>query len=394
MKTNNKNLVKKVICILLIINCFANLAHSQFSLRIIVNTVATKKDDDIYVAGNFNNWNPKDANYRLKPYAAGRRAIVLKDLQAGNYAFKLTRGSWDKVECTNDGRDIEDRIIDVAADASISCDVAGWKDNYPAKPKPYTASPQVKIIDTAFVIPQLNRTRRVWIYLPKSYATSNKNYPVLYMQDGQNLFNERTANFGEWGVDETLDSLQKISVQYDMIVVGIDNGGEKRLGEYSPYDFEFNKTKIKAEGKLYADFLVHTLKPFIDSKYRTKKTCDGNFIAGSSMGAVISLYTFLQHPNIFCTVGIFSPAFWTCKDLFVDAALFKNNQTNIRLFFYAGGKEDNNMVVNLHKMADIFKNKVNIEIYRTISPIATHTEFYWRNEFIDFADWLLKPPVK
>ena len=122
------------------------------------------------------------------------------------------------------------------ADVSLECNVAGWKDDYPERPKRYTASPQVKIIDTAFNMTQLGRTRRIWLYLPKSYATSTKTYPVLYMQDGQNLFNEQTAGFGEWGVDECLDTLGKI-INRECIVVGIDNGGDKRLNEYSPYRF-------------------------------------------------------------------------------------------------------------------------------------------------------------
>jgi metallo-beta-lactamase class B len=139
------------------------------------------------------------------------------------YAFKFTRGSFDKVECASDGRDIADRVLEVNADVSQEFTVAGWKDDYPQRPKPYTASPQVRIIDTAFKIPQLNRTRRIWIYLPKGYTNSSKNYPVLYMQDGQNLFNEQTAPFGEWGVDECLDTLQK-KLGKECIVVGIDNG--------------------------------------------------------------------------------------------------------------------------------------------------------------------------
>jgi metallo-beta-lactamase class B len=175
------------------------VANAQFSLRLVVTEAATKKNDDIYVSGNFNSWNPADDKYKLKPFAGGRKSIVIKDLPAGTYAFKFTRGSFDKVETTADGRNIPDRVIEITGDASQDFMVAGWKDDYPDKPKPFTASPQVKILDTAFKIPQLNTTRHVWIYLPKGYASVGRAYPVLYMQDGQNLFNEQTAAFGEWG---------------------------------------------------------------------------------------------------------------------------------------------------------------------------------------------------
>src|SRR3954468_6562151 len=89
------------ILVLLVHVCF-----SQYTLRLIVNDVATKKQDDIYVAGNFNNWNPGDAKYKLKPYGTSRKAIVLKDLPPGKYQFKFTRGTWARVQTTANGKDI------------------------------------------------------------------------------------------------------------------------------------------------------------------------------------------------------------------------------------------------------------------------------------------------
>ena len=379
--------MKKISYLIIIFLINFQIAFSQYNLRLVVTLVATKVEEDIYVAGNFNNWNPKDPNYKLKPFAGGRKAIVLKDLSAGNYAFKFTRGSWDKVECEADGRDIEDRIAEVSGDVAIDCTVKGWKDNYPQRPKPYTASPQVKIIDTAFYIPQLNKKRRIWIYLPKNYASSSKTFPVLYMHDGQNLFNQQTAGFDEWRVDETLDSLQKLTGK-ECIVVGIDHGGDSRLSEYAPYDFEYNKTKFIAQGKLYVDFLAQTLKPFIDSKYRTKKSFENTFVAGSSMGGLISLYAVMQYPNVFGSAGIFSPSFWIAKQMYTEAANFINLNP-IRLYFYAGGKEDANLVNEVKKMSAIFEQKQNIKVFTTITEIAKHNEKYWQIEFPHFYNWLM-----
>ena len=371
---------------LLFIFC-SNISFAQFNLRLVVAEVATKVEDEIYVAGNFNNWNPKDPEYKLKPFAGGRKAVVIKNISPGNYAFKFTRGSWDKVECESDGRDIDDRIAEVNGDVVMNCTINGWKDNYPQRPKPYTASPQVKIIDTAFFIPQLNKKRRIWIYLPKTYASSNKNYPVLYMQDGQNLFNVQTANMDEWRVDECLDSMQKATGK-ECIVVGIDHGGESRLAEYSPYNFEYNKTKITAQGKQYVDFLAITLKPFIDSKYRTKKSFENTFIAGSSMGGLISLYAVMQYPQVFGSAGIFSPSFWIAKQLYTDATQFVNPNP-IKLYFYAGGKEDPTLVADINKMADIFEKKDNTKVLRTVTQIGKHNERYWQLAFPIFFDWLV-----
>jgi predicted alpha/beta superfamily hydrolase len=379
--------MKKQILLILAVLVFQQFLFAQYNLRLVVTTVATKVEEDIYVSGNFNNWNPKDPNYKLKPFAGGRKAIVIKDLSAGNYAFKFTRGSWDKVECESDGRDIEDRIAEVNGDVALDCSVKGWKDNYPQRPKPYTASPQVKIIDTAFYIPQLNKKRRIWIYLPKNYASSSKTFPVLYMHDGQNLFNQQTAGFDEWRVDESLDSLQKLTGK-ECIVVGIDHGGDSRLAEYAPYDFELNKTKITAQGKLYVDFLAQTLKPFIDTKYRTKKSYENTFIAGSSMGGLISLYAVMQYPSVFGGAGIFSPSFWIAKQLYTEAHKF-NNPNPIKLYLYAGGKEDANLVNDVKKMATIFEQKQNIKIITTVTEIGKHNEKYWQIEFPNFYNWLM-----
>jgi predicted alpha/beta superfamily hydrolase len=365
------------------------MANAQYSLRLVVTSAATKQGEDIYVSGNFNNWNPGEDKYKLKPFAGGRKSIVIKDLPAGTYAFKFTRGNFEKVECTADGRNIADRVVEVNGDASQECTVAGWKDDYPDKPKPYTASPQVKLMDTAFIIPQLNRTRRVWVYLPKGYASVGRAYPVLYMQDGQNLFNEQTAAFGEWGVDEALDSLQRITGK-ECIVVGIDHGGDKRLSEYSPYDFTSGKTTVTAEGKQYVDFIVNTLKPYIDSKYRTKKTAEFTSIAGSSMGGLISFYAITQHPEVFGAAGIFSPSFWVSPNSFTDGAKFTTKNT-VRFYLYGGGKEGASMVTDLRKMEGLLKkNNDNYQVTSFVDPNGEHNEKNWRREFAGFYRWLVK----
>lgn len=359
-------------------------AGAQYSVRFVVTDVATRKNDDIYLSGNFNNWNPKDENYKLKPFGGSRKGVVVKDLGAGTYAFKFTRGSFDKVECAADGRDITDRILDVNTDMAQEFTVAGWKDDYPERPKNYTATPQVRIMDTAFKIPQLNRTRRIWVYLPKGYATSGKIYPVLYMQDGQNLFNEKTAFAGEWGIDECLDTLQQ-KLGKECIIVGIDHAGNKRVTEYNPYD---NTQYGKGEGKQYVDFLAHTLKPYIDAKYRTRKGPENTFVAGSSLGGLISLFAVLQYPQIFGTAGVFSPALWMAPGVFTDAEKF-STPASPRFYLYAGGKENATMVTDVQKMSDILEKKNRYVLRRIISPLGQHNETTWRQEFADFYKWLM-----
>jgi predicted alpha/beta superfamily hydrolase len=375
----------KQLTLLLLAVLMQQLSIAQFTVRLVVTDVATKKNEDIYVAGNFNNWNPKDENYKLKVFGGSRKSVVLKDLAAGVYAFKFTRGGFEKVETTADGRDIADRVLEVNGDLSLDLTIAGWKDDYPEKPKRYTASPQVKILDTAFSMTPLNRKRRIWVYLPKGYASSGKTYPVLYLQDGQNLFNEQTAAFGEWGVDECLDSLQQ-KIGKECIVVGIDHGSNKRMTEYNPYT---HAQYGIGEGKEYAAFLAKTLKPFIDGKFRTKKSAANTFIGGSSMGAVISLYAITQYPESFGGGLLFSPAFWVAPELYAEVEKF--NPTNApKIYCYAGGKESATMVADMKKMTDLLDKKQNIQIRKVVSPLGQHNEAYWRTEFAEAWSWLLR----
>jgi predicted alpha/beta superfamily hydrolase len=362
-----------------------NAAIAQFTLKLIVNDVATKKQDDVYVAGSFNNWNTRDEKFKLKPYGTSRKALILKDMPAGNYEFKFTRGT-DKWETTAKGEDLPNRVVVLNDDVTENFSIAGWKDDFPEKPKMNTATAQVKIIDTAFNMPELNRKRRIWAYLPKGYETSKKSYPVIYMHDGQNLFNEQTAPFGEWGIDEALDTLMRQTGK-EAIIIGIDHGGDKRLKEYSPYD---HKQYGKGEGDQYVDFLALTLKPFIDKKYRTLKDSTNTFIAGSSMGGLISLYAMVKHPNVFGGAGIFSPAFWITPSLYDAVQKAKWNGHVRKFYFYAGGNESGTMVPDMEKMLRVVESKGNYKTRRVIDPLGKHNEPKWRNEFPDFYRFIMQ----
>jgi predicted alpha/beta superfamily hydrolase len=252
-----------------------------------------------------------------------------------------------------------------------------------AQNKKRMMSKQVQVIDTAFYMPQLNRYRRIWVYLPEDYTSNKKKYPVIYLQDGQNLFDEATSFAGEWSVDESMDSLSKTLPQ--SIVVGIDNGGDKRMTEYNPYDHpQFGK----GEGILYLDFLVHNLKPFIDKHYRTKKSSKYTTIGGSSLGGLISLYAILQYPGKFGNAAVFSPALWMAPQLKEDIKKM-GKKVKGRIYFYAGKQEGDEMVPHMLTVLDLLNRHSKAKI-TTVIRDGKHDEKAWRNEFPHFYYWLIE----
>ena len=161
--------------------------------------------------------------------------------------------------------------------------------------KESTASKQVSSFNIE--APQLKTTKKIWLYLPKNYDAAKKKYPVIYMHDAQNLFDATTSYVGEWNVDEKLDSLNT-----QVIVVGIEHGNEKRIDELTPYK---NAKYGGGNADNYLEFIVKTLIPEIDSKYRTKTNVRNTSIMGSSLGGLVSYYAVLKYPKVFGKARIF-----------------------------------------------------------------------------------------
>ncbi|WP_295674465.1 alpha/beta hydrolase-fold protein [uncultured Mucilaginibacter sp.] len=339
----------------------------------------------LFLAGNFNNWNPADSAWQLRP--VGESIFELKrELMKGVYQFKVTKGSWQSVECTADGKPVENRSLVLTKDTAINLDVAGWQDDFAKAEKTHTAGRHVHIISDKFDIPQLGRQRRVWIYLPAGYSSSKKNYPVIYMHDGQNLFDEYTSGYGEWGIDEILD---KIPDAKQSVIVGIDHGGDNRITEYDPYDSRYGKGR----GDDYTRFIVQTLKPYIDKHYHVKKGAAYTTIAGSSIGGLISMYAALKYPGVFGNAGIFSPAFWIAPEIYTYAQNAKLPVSS-RFYFVCGDAESDSMVTDIQKMAGIIRLKVknSASVPVVIIKGASHNEKQWNGDFPGFYNWLMGRP--
>lgn len=373
---------KGLLALLLFLTSF--LTNAQYKVHFVFKRLPPyhNASDTVYLAGSTNRWNPKDKNFAFVP-AVQKNGITI-DLPKGMFEYKFTLGNWEAAESHDGGAATENRFLSVEKDTTVLIEIDHWANHFPKKGKESTASKNVHILDTAFYIPQLNRHRRIWIYLPETYATTRKKYPVLYMHDGQNLFDHATAGFGEWGVDEALDTLGK--QHGECIVVAVDHGGDKRINEYSPFDME---KYGKGEGDAYVDFLVQTLIPYINNHYRTRKNARHTAIAGSSMGGLISFYAALKYPNKFGAAGIFSPAFWVAPEIYAYATR-RAGKVKGRLYFYAGQHESERMVPDMLAAFNILNQQSKAKLKTHIRAEGRHSEETWQEEFPGFYEWLMK----
>ncbi len=183
--------------------------------------------------------------------------------------------------------------------------------------------------------PQLKNSRSLRVYLPPSYQeNAAKRYPVLYMHDGQNLFDAKTAAYGvEWGIDETVNRLIATGVMDEVIVVGIDNTPD-RIPEYTPCcDPKYGGGKLDA----YEAFIVDTVKPSIDKMLRTLPGKDNTAIMGSSLGGIASVAIAQHHPEVFSKAGGVSSSFWWNNKSLVRKI---PNRVPVKFYIDAGTNDD------------------------------------------------------
>ena len=347
----------------------------------------------VHVAGSFNGWNPSAT--ALSVDSGGRWTITLPATVRGNVEFKFTLGSWATVETSANGSDVPNRSFTVPSVGAATLDVvvAAWHDSASATvstTKQSTATHSVTVLSDSFAMPQLGRTRRIWLYLPLDYAHGTRRYPVLYMHDGQNVFDAATSFSGEWGVDETLDSLRARA-----IVVAVDNGGAARMSEYNPWRAT-NTSLGGGEGDRYVDFLVNTLKPYIDQHYRTRRDPAHTGIMGSSMGGLISLYAILKRPDVFGRAGVFSCACWVARpSVYEFARRAGKPRKDTRIFFVAGALEtkDAEPARDQREMVDTLVAagwRRNVNLRSVIVADGKHSEWFWRREFPAAFLWLFR----
>jgi len=216
--------------------------------------------------------------------------------------------------------------------------------------------------------------RDLFVYLPPSYSTDDRRYPVLYMQDGQNLFDPALSYAGSWCVDRAMDRAAGRGVEG--IVVGVPNAGDQRIAEYNPFAGPRNRG---GQGERYLDYLVGSVKPLVDERFRTLAGRDSAGIVGSSMGALISLFAFFQHSEVFGIVGALSPSLWIA-----DRRIFKVAERvsfdRGRIYLDVGLLEGADALADVRRLRDVLQAKgfrSGRELRYVEDRSGTHHESAW-----------------
>lgn len=243
-------------------------------------------------------------------------------------------------------------------------------------------------------IPTSPDKRRIRVYLPKDYEIETKSYPVVYFHDGQNIFyDDESFLKHSWRVMETLENNPELP---GMIVVAIDNLDAQRLDEYSPWQFEFRgQNNLGGLGDMYAEFLVHQVKPLIEHTYRVKTQKEYTALAGSSMGAIISAYMGAAYPEHFGRLGIFSLASFILKqpfELYLKTAKMDLSQ---RIFIQVGTNEGDQYISQRYLDSSLDYMRLLLmkgykvhDLHLKVMAEARHEERAWADALYDFLKFI------
>ncbi|MDD3568799.1 MAG: alpha/beta hydrolase-fold protein [Bacteroidales bacterium] len=374
--------MKKILAFIILVSLSATLfAQVTFILKSIPEN--TPRDSKFYLAGMLNKWQPNHSDYEFTKDNLGRLSLTLEAVP-DTFEYKICRGDWTSVEVDSAGRDIANRLYVDSLGNTIVLDIKNWRDRMNPRQLVSTASKSVFFTPTSIEIPQLNRRRTVRVYFPPNYSSS-QGFPVIYMFDGQNLFDASTAFAGEWRVDEVMDSLFERR-GLGCIVVAIYHGEDERLNEYTPWP---NNDKLGGDGAKFAQFIVRDLKPYIDKYYRTLPDRNNTIIMGSSLGGLMALYTALEYPKVFGKAGVFSPSLWWSEEAFTQIEKFRKRQFQ-KIYLYGGEKESESLIPNIER-AEKLLQEVGFsenEIFKSIAPDGRHNEYYWGREFPEALKWM------
>lgn len=243
------------------------------------------------------------------------------------------------------------------------------------------------LLAKAMRISKLKRRRKIWAFLPSDYFhNTTRRYPVIYFNDGQNIFEGWKAAFGRgWDAHLTMQHVAGFSTR-ENILIGIEHSNKYRKGEYSPFDLHSN---LSFEGNVYSDFVANDLKVFVDSNLRTLTSREDTSIIGSSMGGLSALFTGFKHQDVFSKVGVMSPSLWAAPQIFpLIEKVGKHYPT--KFYLSVGSQEGKYTVENVHRLnrtllAAGFSHD---QLRLNIVDKGKHDELLWKSEFSNFYQWM------
>lgn len=359
------------------------MLKSQITLEVSAPT--TPDGQKVYLAGSLNGWKVGDPAYAFKEVEKGKFRLTLELSRGTLLEYKLNRGNWNAVEVDERGQENENRRLAVFGSTTIAIDIPHWKDQACVPTTTRDRETNVHVLGPFKIAALGGREREVAIYLPPNYDLEpERRFPVVYMFDGQNLFDPATAFNMEWQVDETCDRLIAQGALQPLIVVGIYNGGEHRLSEQSPWrDMRLNAT---GEGHAFMRWIATSLKSYIDTEYRTLTGPEHTGIGGSSLGGLTALFAAYRYPLVFGRVAALSPAFWFARSQIFRYVAGQPRPADARIYLDCGEKE----TARVHPKRDFYKVAASMvellkqqgftegqDLLWVSDPRGTHSEFHW-----------------
>ncbi len=297
----------------------------------------TPEDARVYISGNLIALGPWDpGKVELGKVGDHLYAITLVLPLGTELKYKFTRGSWEMVEKGADSEEIPDRVHQVVGDEDVPIAIENWRD-FSTTPETHSVTGDVDLL-LDFPAEALGNSRPIVVLLPPGYHDDEEErYPVLYMHDGQNLFDAGTAFIGvEWNVDETMTRMIDEGLIDPLIIVGIYNTPD-RVYEYTP---AADPVRGGGGARVYADFIINELKPYIDAEYRTLTDAEHTGVMGSSLGGIASLYLGWTRPDVFTRIGVMSPSYWWADSQIVGMVEELPPPDGLRIWMDMGTAED------------------------------------------------------
>lgn len=341
-------------------------------------------DSTVYITGSDETlgfWNPAEVKMDYAGDHSWRKEIVITE--PIQLEYKYTLGSWEREGANADKFPLSNFSVHVSRDTIVQDSILFWT----SKTRPKRISTITGMVKYHYNFKGDSiLARDVLVWLPPDYDSDRKrHYPVIYMQDGQNIFDAATSSFGnEWRADETCDSLIRAGKIPSVIVVAINNTSE-RSKEYVP----------GKKGSAYMDFVIHKLKPFIDITYRTKTEAQFTTVVGSSAGGTIAFMLVWEYPDIFSKAICMSPALKIDNIDYVNTVKESvKKRDNIFFYIYNGGIDlESKLQPGINEMITALKEKgyhQGTDYKYFFDPQGHHNETAWAKRLPQALEWCFR----